>query len=474
MRLGKLGNKGRENVKRKFLVSAAFLGASTASPALATDVFTLEGYGAISRGLGGAAVSLDVGPAGIMSNPATLSISTDNQDPDKASQLLIGLDMVATNIDAYNDSTGAKAPSRTHSRNRGPYFAPELAYIRRAGNFTFGIGAFAIGGLGTEYGTTSFLSNGLSGRPTGLDNSSRMLALDIPAAVSMKVGDRLTIGGSIDAVWIGLNLGLQLQADQVGSLIGSGRINGSLVPVLGGIPGLDAAHFGLTRNNYLINGVDGWGIGGRVGFTYKLTPATTIGGAYNFETNVADLKGPATLTAVSTVAGQIPLTGRIRVRDFQLPARLSIGITQRFGPQILLTAEYQRAFWKHAMKNINVGFEADAGGNVDVLLPQNYRNQDIVAVGGAYEMGPMTLRAGARFASQATPGETLLAVVPGIPKYHASAGLTYKLGKRQAIDIAYSHAFKEKVTNSGLPNTSQPLTVTHSQNNLSIGYRLTF
>lgn len=461
-------------MKIKTTTVLALLAAETASPASATDVFTLEGFGAISRGLGGAAVSLDVGPAGIMSNPATLSLSTDNLDPDSDSQLLIGLDIIATNIDAYNDATGVKAASHTHSRNRGPYFAPELAYIRRSGKFTFGIGAFALGGLGTEYGKSSFLSSGLSGAPAGLDNSSRMLALDIPAAASVKVTDRLTIGGSIDAVWIGLNLGLQLQADQVGSLIGSGRVSGSLVPVLGGIPGLDAAHFGLTRNNYLLNGVDGWGLGGRVGFTYKLTPSTMIGGAYNFKTDVADLEGPATLTAVSTIAGQIPLTGRIRVRDFQMPARLSVGVTQRFGPQLLITAEYQRAFWKDAMKNINVGFEADAAGDINVLLPQNYRNQDIVAVGGAYEMGPMTFRVGARFASQATPGATLLAVVPAIPRYHASAGMTYKLGKRQAIDFAYSHAFKEKVSNDGLPNTSQPLSVTHSQNNLSIGYRLSF
>jgi len=461
-------------MKLKITTALGLIAAGSASPAWATDTFTLEGYGAISRGLGGAAVSLDVGPAGIMSNPATLSLSTDSQDPDLDSQLLIGLDMIAPDVNVYDNITGAKAASRTRSRNRGPYFAPQLAYIRRSGKFTFGVGAFAQGGLGVEYGKNSFLSNGLSGAPTGLDISSRMFAFDIPAAVSVKVNDRLTIGGSIAAVWIGLNLNKQLQADQVGSLIGGGRVSGSLGPVLGGIPGLDAVHFGLTRNSFLLNGADGWGLGGRFGFTYKLTPSTTIGGAYNFETNVADLKGRATLTAVSTVAGQIPLAGKIRVRDFQMPARLSIGITQRFGPQFLITAEYQRAFWKHAMKNIDVGFEADAGGDINVLLPQNYRNQDIVAIGGAYEMGPMTFRAGGRFASQATPGATLLAIVPGIPKYHASAGMTYKLGKRHAIDFAYSHAFKERVSNDGLPNTSQPISITHSQNNISIGYRRTF
>jgi len=132
-------------MKAKIAISLAFIGAGSASPAWATDVFTLEGFGAISRGLGGSAVSLDVGPAGIMSNPATLSLSTDGLEPEQRSQLLIGLDMVATNINAYDDATGANAASRTHGHNRGPYFAPELAFIRRSGNLTFGIGAFALG-----------------------------------------------------------------------------------------------------------------------------------------------------------------------------------------------------------------------------------------------------------------------------------------------------------------------------------------
>lgn len=443
------------------------------APAFATDVFTLEGLGAKSRGMGGAGASLNIGLAGIMSNPATLSLPSDDED-DTKNQILIGLDIIGPSIEARNLATGEIARSTNRAKNRGPYFAPQLAYAHKFDNVTVSIGAFAAAGLGAEYGKSSFLSRGLSGQQSGLDNSARLFAFDMPLAVSARVSDKLTVGGSVDAMWIGLSLDLQLQGDQVGSLIRSGRASGSLVPVLGGIPGLDAAHIGASKNSIVLNQLNGWGVGGRLGFTYQMLPATTIGGSYNFKTNVADLKGSATLTAISTVAGQIPLGGYLRVRDFQLPARVSVGITQSLGHELTLTAEYQRVMWKSAVRNINVSYTADAGGGLDISLPQNYRNQNIVLIGGQYRLQNWALRAGGRFASEAVPNTTLLALVPGIPRYHATLGASYRVSRHGSIDFAFSHAFKERSNNVELPNTSAPISVTHSQNNGVVSYTLGF
>ena len=452
-----------------FVLVAAFVPV----PAFATDVFTLEGYGAQSRGMGGVGTSLNVGLPGMMSNPATLSLPS-GPDEGTANQMLLGLDIIGPSVTAQNLATGETARSTNKSQNRGPYFAPELAYARKFGNVTVGVGAFAAAGLGAEYGRNSFLSRGVSGQPSGLDNSSRLFAFDLPLAVSARLSDKLTVGGSIDAMWIGLSLNLQLQADQVGSLIGSGGASGSLVPVLGGIPGLDAAHIGASKNSVVFNQLNGWGVGGRLGFTYQVLPTTIIGGSYNFKTSVADLTGSATVTAISTVAGQIPLAGQLRVRDFQLPARISVGVTQRVGHNLTLTLEYQRALWESAMKNINVFYTADAGGDLIIKLPQNYRNQNIVAIGGQYRLQNWTFRAGGRFASEAVPDTTLLALVPGIPRYHAALGASYRVGRHGSIDLAFSHAFKERSTNVNLPNTSAPISVTHSQNNAVISYNFGF
>jgi long-chain fatty acid transport protein len=443
--------------------------AGSAGLAQATDVFRLEGYGAISRAMGGTAVAHDVGPAGMMTNPATLSLSPQND------QVLVGLDLVTTDIDVKNKATGDSVSADTHSNNRGPYLAPEAAYTRRNGDWAFGVGAFAQGGLGTEYGNGSFLSRANGGLATGLDNSSRLLVLNIPFAASFQVNDKLAVGGSIDAMWQGLNLNLLLGADQVVSLIGSGRATGALVPVLAGIPNLRGAHFNLTKNEPLASGVDAWGYGGRLGMIYKATAETTLGASFSAESQMQDMEGRATLTALSSTAGQIPLTGKIQIKDFQMPANLNLGIGHRLTSQWLVTADVSRIYWKSVMKDIKVAFVTDAGGDLGILLPQDYKDQTVLALGTAYELDDkLTLRGGLRFASQALRSSTLFAVIPATPTKHWSAGLTYAFSKQSKLDVAYSHAFKETMDDTSLPNTSAPIRVTHAQDNASISFRYSF
>jgi long-chain fatty acid transport protein len=443
--------------------------AGFAGLAQATDVFRLEGFGAISRGMGGVATAIDVGPAGMMSNPATLSLMPAGD------QVMIGLDLVTTDIDVKNQATGANASSSSHSNNRGPYLAPEVAYTKRIGDWAFGVGAFAQGGLGTEYGSDSFLSQASGGLATGLENSSRLLVLNIPFAASFQVNEQLAIGGSIDAMWQGLNLNLLLGADQVMSLIGAGRVNGSLVPVLGGLPDLRGAHFSLTKNQPLASGVDSWGVGGRLGLVYKATPDTTLGASYTFKSSMGDMEGNATLTAVDGMAGQVPLNGKIKIIDFQMPAHLELGFSHRVNPQWTVAADLSQVFWKSVMQDINVAFVADNGANINILLPQDYKDQTILALGTAYQLDDRwTLRGGLRVASQALRSSTLFAVIPATPRTHLSLGATYAFSQQSKLDFAYSHAFEETMDNSSLPNTSAPIEVKHAQNNATIAFRYNF
>lgn len=465
-------------VKRKILAMAVLsvLG-GVSQHALATDVFRLEGYGAVSRGMGGTAVAHDVGAAGMMTNPATLSLMQNDDE------VLLGLDVVTTDIQVKDKSTGESVSSKTHSANRGPYFAPEAAFTKRIGAFTMGLGAFAQGGLGTEYGNSSFLSNDGSGNPTGLGNSSRLLVLNIPLAASYQLNDKLVVGGSVDAMWQGLNLDLLLTTNQVLGLAGDGRVSGTLVTTLapyfpvaaGGNGALQGAHFSLTKNQFLGSGVDAWGYGGKLGMLYKASPDTTLGASYAFQSQMADMEGSATLTAVLTGNTQLPMAGKITIKDFQMPAHLDLGVAQRLSSQWLVTADISRVFWKDVMKDIKVSFVADGGGDLNIRLPQNYRDQTIFSLGTSYALSPeWTVRAGARYATQALRGETLFAVIPATPTKHASLGFSYAVSKAGRIDFAYSHAFREKMENSSLPNTSAPIEVIHSQNNATINYALGF
>lgn len=453
------------------IVASALISALAGGTQLAhaTDVFRLEGYGAISRAMGGTAVAHDVGPAGMMTNPATLSLMADGD------QAMIGLDLVTTDIKVTNKTTGESVSSDSHANNRGPYVAPEAAFTKRLGAWSFGVGAFAQGGLGTEYGNGSFLSRATGGLATGLENSSRLLVLNIPFAASFQVTEKLTIGGSIDAMWQGLNLDLLLGADQVGSLIGAGRANGSLVGALGGLPDLRGAHFSLTKDQFLGSGVDAWGYGGKLGMLYKASPDTTLGASYTFKSQMNDMEGRATLTAIDGIAGQIAFGGKIQIKDFQMPAHVDLGVSQRLTSQWTVAADVSRVFWKDAMKDIKVAFTADAGGNLNILLPQDYKDQTIVSLGAAYQVNDsLTVRAGGRYASQALLSSTLFAVIPATPRKHLSAGLTYAFSKQSKLDFAYSHALKETMDNTSLPNTSAPIEVTHAQNNATVNFRYSF
>jgi long-chain fatty acid transport protein len=430
----------------------------------ATEVFRLEGYGPISRSMGGTATAVNVGAAGMMTNPATLSLMAPG------SEFQLGLDLITTDLSVRDQATGESVSSGTHANNRGPYMAPEVAYTQRNGALSLGVGAFAQGGLGTEYGSSSFLSRAAGGLNTGLDNSSRLLVLNIPFAASYQVNDKLAVGGSVDAMWQGLNLNMLLGASQVGSLIGSGRVNGSLLPVLGGLPDMRGAHFSLTKDDPLGSGVESWGLGGRLGATYKVTEDTLLGFDYAMESRMNDLEGRATLTAIDGIAGQIPLQGNIKLRNFQMPAKLDVGLSHRINNQWMVAVDVSQVFWEHAMKDINVGFVTDGGQTLDIQLPQNYQDQTILALGVAYQTGHWTWRGGARLATQALRSETLLAVIPATPRKHISAGFSYAFSKENSLDFAYSHAFEESMANASLPNAADPILTTHSQNNVTIGY----
>ncbi|WP_026842273.1 OmpP1/FadL family transporter [Citrifermentans bremense] len=443
------------------LAMVAIMAPTSLQMAYATDVFRFEGVGPVSRGMGGAATAFDVGAAGMMTNPATLSLMNSG------SEIHLGLDFVMTDISAENKTTGEKASSDSHAHNRGPYAAPEAAFVYRAAPLTLGFGAFAQGGLGTEYGRDTFLSRASGNLNTGLENSSRLLVLNIPFAVSYDVSEKLTIGAALDAMWEGLNLELLMPAEDVGALIQGGRVTGSLLPVLGGLPDLRGAHFSMTKDHPLASGIDAWGVGARVGAVYRLSKDTIAGAAYTMESQIADMEGNATMTAVDGSAGQIPLRGKIKLRGLQMPAHLGIGVSQRINEHWLVAADISRVFWESAVKDLKVSFLADDGKTIDIRLPQNYKDQMIYSFGVAYRTGPWTLRTGGRIANQAMRSDTVIAVIPAIPTKHASAGFSYDFSTASTVDFAYSHAFEESIDS---PTTR----LVHSQDNFSIAYTYRF
>lgn len=461
------------NLFNKVIGGAVFGIAS--SHAIATDGLYLEGFGAISRSMGGTAVAHYVGPAAMMVNPATMDLS------DKTGEIVLGLDAITANIGATNIGTGEKASSGTHSNNRGPYIAPQLAFVRKFSDWTFGVGMFAQAGVGVEYGKGSFLSRSdvagvgyAAGAGTGLENASRLFILDIPIAASFKINDRFAIGGALEAKWAGLNLDYLLGMNQLGSLAGDGRASGSMLGLIGSLPAPRGVHLSVSQNRAIASGTDGWGYSGRLGFLYKMTPTTNLGGSYMFKSQMNDLKGKGTVTAVDGTIGNVPIEGDIRVINFNTPAKLDVGLSHQATEKLLVAFDVSRVYWKDALRDIKVGFTSGAG-NVNLRLPQNARNQTIVAIGASYAATPdLTLRAGYRQATQPFNDEGLLAVIPAVLQKHASLGFSYQISKSGRFDFAYSHAFEANMTNQSAFNTSSPVRSSIAQDNFVLSYNINY
>jgi long-chain fatty acid transport protein len=437
----------------------------------ATDVFNLEGYGPISRAMGGTGVAYDIGAAGMMYNPATLGQMTPGKHLD------LGLGVIVPDIKVRNTATGDTATSGNHGNNNGPYFAPELAFVYRRNNLALGVGAFAQGGLGTQFGSSSFLSRTTTnGVNTGFDQFSRLLVLRIPFALAYNVSDQFSVGASIDAVWTSLNLGALLDASQIGTLAMQGRASGTLMPVLLSVPGLSGGYLNFTNHGIVGGGAEAWGIGGKVGLTYQVTPKTRLGVAYNFKTAVNDLTGNASLSAVSSVAGNIPLSGSIAVQNFQMPAQLTVGLEHRVNDQWTVAADYQRVFWANVMKNLNLAFsQSGSGATLNLVIPQNYRDINVFALGTQYRYNDKwTFRGGFQYAEEAIPGNTMLAVVPAIPTTHLTGGLSYAFSKTDILNFGLAVALQKTWSNSSQPNTAFAIEAKHSQVNAVVNYQKLF
>lgn len=438
------------------------------TPTFATNVFELEGFGATSRAMGGAAAAYDTGNAALVSNPATLSLIPS------PNRLEMGLDVVSTKISATN-SMGEKANGRTESNNRGPYFAPQFSYINRFEKFTFGAGIYASGGLGTEFGDNSFLSKTENGNQTDFENSSRLLVLRAPVGMSYAVNSKLNIGAAVDMVWTALNLDLLLPSSQVGALAGGGHLSGSLVGPLAGFAGTDGgAHFSLSKNKPVGGAVDAFGLGGRIGLSYELTEQTTIGAVYNFATVVGDLEGKASLTAISGSGDLLPLHGDISFKDFEMPASFTLGIAHRINSKWLIAADIKRTFWSDVMDNIDVSFQS-AAGNIDIELPHKYKDINIFSIGAAYQYSPnLTLRGGFSYAQQALRNELILPVIPAYLKKHITLGGEYRFNQHSLLHWAFSFGLKESLDTPSYLSGSEVLKQSHRQMNAVVSYSYQF
>jgi long-chain fatty acid transport protein len=435
--------------KTQLLLALAAIG--FAGSAFATNGMNMEGYGPIAAAMGGASMAYDNGTAAMMNNPATLGLAGEGNRLDVAIGFL--------GPDVKNETAGMKSGGDS-------YFMPAIGWTKKSGNLTYGVGMFAQGGMGTEF-ASSLIGD-------GRDERSELGVGRLMAPITFNVNDKLTLSGSLDFVWAMLDIKMAMTGAQFGGLI-TVPPAGAIGAVLAGLGPTENARLEFSDNSDYTGEAKGSGFAGKLGFTYKLTPAVTVGGTYHSKTSLGDLETGATGATLfadldnsgtyDPLLGEVA-PGKIIVRDFQWPETYGLGISIQATPTLMIAADWKRINWQDVMANFTMTYQA-FGDSVTFALPQNWKDQDVFSVGFAYKAtNALTLRAGASFSDNPIPDANMHYLFPAIEKNHYTAGVGYSFS--ETSELNFSMQFSPEVTQTN------GVTVSHSQTNWQLMYSKRF
>lgn len=531
------------NSKRLLAMAVATAIAAPMS-AFATNGMNMEGYGPIATGMGGASMAYDNGTAAMANNPATIGLMPEGNRIDVAFGSLVP-SVTSENVNGNVSSDG------------GPYNMPAFGWTKRAGKLGYGVGMFAQGGMGAEYkGGSAVDQTGTAGVPfsslmmpgmTNSDSQTQRSELGVGRLIfpiTYNVNNRLTIGGSIDYVWGGLDILWSMDARNfLGAMSPGAGADATKSAVLGGAvgsqntratasgslidtfinsfdtsmtPGDDTDNNGAFGNFYwgtfkfsddndFTQETKGDGFAAKLGVTYKMTDKLTLGASYHPETSMSDFEGDITMTfkvdlvnCVAAVCGQditaamgqeIDVAGTVKVKDFQWPSTLGLGLAYQASDKLMVVADWKRLNWSEVMKDFHMVITADdtqvglaqgfAGTVLDFTYPQNWNDQSIIQLGASYAATKdLTVRWGVNRASNPVPDGYVNHLFPATIEQHYTAGFGYSIDNTSSIDFSMTHAPNVTVTESQTETnnlgTTPATTITHSQNNWQIMYSKRF
>ncbi len=417
-----------------------------AGSAYATNGMLMEGYGPISAGMGGVSQAIDHGSAAMSQNPATLATM-----PDGSSRLDIAVGVLGPDVSSSMMGMTAKSGGTS-------YLMPAVGYVKRSGAYTYGIGMFAQGGMGTEYEATSFLAMG-SGAPV----RSEVAFGNIIFPLAYQVSPDVAVGLTMKYIWSSMDMLMAASGAQLGGLVtgASGNLAGALAP----LAGAPWARINFSDDNKFTGAARATGFGASLGATFKLNKDATMGASYQLKSSLSDMKTGAT-TASMTAFGGFVDQGQITIIDFQMPSVLAIGAAWQATPSLLLAADVRSIGWSDSMKTFKLRYDsAQMGGAVSFGLPQNWKDQTVVNVGAAWKTNEqLTLRAGMNLADNPVPDSLVNPLFPATVKNHFTLGLGYQLSTAGDFNMAVTMAPKVTVT------TPQGIDISHAQTNWQFLY----
>lgn len=364
--------------------------------ALATNGMLMDGYGPVATGMGGAAMAYDNGTAALANNPATLGLMAEGSRID----LMLGF--VGPDVETSMGMGKSEADA---------FYMPAFGYVRKEGKFAYGFGIYGQGGMGTEY------ANG---------DLAQVSVGRVIFPLTYSVNERFNIGGSVDLVWGGMDLVSQM------------------------------ASINFKDTSDFSGQAKGYGVAAKLGFTYKLNPALTLGGVYQTAGNLPDLED-----------------GGYEVQGFDMPAVVGLGLAWQANERLLVAADVKELLWGDSMNTVTI---RTPGG--DVPFRQDWEDQLVVSLGLAYRFtDAFTGRIGYNYGENPIPDDLVNYLWPATTEHHYTAGFGYAFGQRSQVNFAVSYVPEVTVTGTGASPAmggNGGMVIEHSQINWQLMYSYSF
>ena len=383
---------------KKFAATLAAVGITVPGLALATNSMLMEGYGPIAAGMGGAAMAYDNGSAAMANNPATLALMADGSRVD------VMLGFVGPDVETSMGMGKSSADA---------FYMPAFGYVKKQGKLTYGAGIYGQGGMGTEYAS---------------GDMAQVSVGRVIFPLAYQVNDRFNVGGSVDIVWAGMDLVANLDMNPATKEINFKD---------------DSDYTGAAK---------GYSLAAKLGFTYKLNDALTVGGVYQTAGNLPDLKD-----------------GGYKVEGFDMPAILGLGLAWQASDRLMVAADVKDLMWSSSMNTVTIY----QNGAVVAPFQQDWDDQIVLSLGLAYKFSDaFTGRVGYNYGKNPIPDQNVNYLWPAIVEEHYTVGFGYAFSKQSQINFGLSYVPEVSVTGTGPQNGG--MTIEHSQVNWQLMYSYSF
>ena len=385
----------------KLAATLAAVGLAVPSLAIATNGMVMEAYGPIAAGMGGGAMAYDNGTAAMANNPATLGLMADG------SRLDVMVGFVGPDVQTPMGTSEDEA-----------FYMPAIGYVKKQGNLAYGVGIYGQGGMGTKY------ANG---------DKAQVSVGRVIFPIAYSVNERFNIGGSVDVVWGGMDLVADLN------------------------PAYPGKEIDFTDDSDFTGEAKGYSVAAKLGFTYKLNDAITVGGVYQTAGNLPDLED-----------------GAYTVDGFDMPPVVGLGLAWQASDRLMVAADVKDVMWGSSMNTVTI-YNSDNG--MVVPFKQDWDDQIVLALGLAYRFSDaFNGRVGYNHGKNPIPDQNVNYLWPAIVEDHYTVGFGYAFNKQSEVNFGLSYAPEVSVTGTGPnpPYGNGGMTIEHSQVNWQLMYSHTF